>query len=152
MSDKINKNKGRDKGREKVGVDESSTTWHKGDGIDRSAKHGGFLPGNKCAKGRIKGSRNKLTEKMLERFAMRNQDGISIEEILFDIAQDNGQSAEMRFKASAKLSDLVYPKAQSVEMEIEEMDGMSLEQMDERILILLAKNNKITEQDIDEED
>jgi hypothetical protein len=123
----------------KVGVDETSDTWHKGDGINRSDVHGGFLPGNKCAKGRIKGSRNKLTEKMLERFAHRNQDGISVEEILFDIAQDATESSDMRFKSASKLADLVYPKAQSVELEVEETDSMTLAQMDERIQAILDK-------------
>jgi hypothetical protein len=123
-----------------------------GDGINRDATHGGFLPGNKSAKGRIKGSRNKLTEKMLERFAMRNQDGISVEEILFDIAQDPTSSPEMRFKASSKLTDLVFPKAQSVELDVEETDAMTVSEMDERILVLLAKNNKHSEQTKGEED
>ena len=117
-----------------------------GDGINRDAKTGAFLPGNRSAKGRIKGSRNKLTEQLLDRFAKRNQDGISMEEIMMDIAQDPGMPAELRFKASGKMMDLIYPKAQSVELEIEETTGMSISDMDERIAKLLAKNNPNSEQ------
>lgn len=104
-------------------------------------ENGQFLPGNKLGKGRVKGSRNALTEQMLKRFAQRNQDGISVEEILFDIAQDAQQSAEMRFKAAAKLSDLVFPKASSVELDIEEKTDMSITDMDDRIRQLMRKHN-----------
>ncbi|AUG88468.1 hypothetical protein PQC39_gp104 [Vibrio phage Vp_R1] len=104
-------------------------------------ENGKFLPGNKLGKGRVKGSRNALTEQMLKRFAQRNQDGISVEEILFDIAQDSGQPAEMRFKAAAKLSDLVFPKASSVELDIEEKTEMSITDMDDRIRQLMRKHN-----------
>ena len=101
---------------------------------------GVFQPGNQLAKGRVKGSRNALTEQMLQRFAQRNQDGISVEEILFDIAQDAKAAPEMRFKAAAKLSDLVFPKASSVELVVEEDTGKTIEEMDARILELMKKN------------
>jgi hypothetical protein len=123
-----------------------------GDGINRDLTTGCFLPGNRSAKGRIKGSRNQLTEQMLKRFAARNMDGISVEEILFDIAQDPKASPEMRFKSAAKLSDLVFPKAQSVELEVEEADGLTPDEMDTRINQLMSKYNMHSEQTKEEDE
>lgn len=100
---------------------------------------GKFLPGNTLG-GRVKGSRNALTKKMLERFAIRNEDGCSVEEILLDIAQDPKGSPELKFKAASKLADMVFPKAQSVELEIEAADNLNPEQIDDRIRQLLNKN------------
>ena len=118
-----------------------------GDGLNRDKTTGQFLPGNKSAKGRVKGSRNALTEQMLQRFAERNMAGISVEEILFDIAQDPDGASEMRFKAASKLADLVFPKAQSVEIEVEAVDDMSVSDMDSRILQLMGKYNLHSEQE-----
>ena len=84
-------------------------------------------------------ARNRLTLRLLERFEMRNLDGISVEELMFDIAQDEGESSEMRFKAAAKLADLVFPKTAQVELEVNDESGASLEDMDSRIQELLSK-------------
>lgn len=82
----------------------------------RNTKTGKFVKGNSVAKGRPKGSRNKMTQRMLNRVCERSEDGLSMEEIMMDIAQDPNMPAELRFKAAAKVSDLVYPKASSVEV------------------------------------
>lgn len=104
-------------------------------------KSGKFLPGNTCG-GRVKGSRNKLTQKMLERFAQRNEDGVSVEEILFDIMQNKQTSPDLKLKAASKLADLVFPKAQSVELEVEASDGLTPQQMDDRIRQLLKSQEE----------
>ncbi|MFW3388046.1 UNVERIFIED_CONTAM: hypothetical protein RF648_18790, partial [Kocuria sp. CPCC 205274] len=43
---------------------------------------------NKAGPGRPKGSRNKMTQKFLDRVQARTEDGMSMEEILMDMAQD----------------------------------------------------------------
>ena len=67
----------------------------------RSVKTGQFVKGNTQGKGRPKGSRNKMTQRMLNRVAERSEDGLSMEEIMMDIAQDPQMPAELRFKAAA---------------------------------------------------
>lgn len=106
---------------------------------DRNNK-GQFVKGNSSGKGRPKGSRNELTKKLLERFKARNQDGISIEELMFDIAQNIGgqYDTELRFKAAAKLADIVFPKTAQVELEVEK-ESPSLEEIDGRIAELAAE-------------
>lgn len=98
---------------------------------------GKFLQGNPGG-GRKKGSRNKMTQRMLDRIAERSEDGLSMEEILMDIAQDPNQPAELRLKAASKIADIVYPKASSVEVKIDEDSSMTKEQMDERLRQLIA--------------
>ncbi|MGL4518234.1 MAG: hypothetical protein ACRCUJ_00670, partial [Phocaeicola sp.] len=77
--------------------------------IMKDAINGQFLSGNTLGKGRPKGARNKMTQLMLDRVSSRSEDGLSMEEIMMDIAQDPNQPAELRFKAAAKISDLVFP-------------------------------------------
>lgn len=96
-----------------------------------------FKPNNP---GRPKGSRNKMTQKMLDRIAERQEAGLSAEEILCDIMQDPNQPPELRFKAAAKVADLVYPKAASVEVEIDS-HTVSKDEMDNKILQLLSSFN-----------
>ncbi|MGL5013150.1 MAG: hypothetical protein ACRC6V_02510 [Bacteroidales bacterium] len=98
---------------------------------------GKFLPGNQLGKGRRKGSRNKMTQQMLDRVAGRSEDGLSMEEILMDIAQDPDAPSELRFKAASKVADLVFPKAASVEVKIDDEDKLSKEQIDQRLSLLL---------------
>jgi hypothetical protein len=105
----------------------------------RDPDKGGFVKGHKGAAPGRKGSRNRLTMKLLERFEMRNLDGISIEELMFDIAQGNSYDMELRFKAAAKLSDLIFPKTAQVELDIEDGSNVSLAEMDERIDQLLKQ-------------
>lgn len=102
---------------------------------------GQFLPGNKLGKGRVKGSRNKLTQLLLDRVASRQEDGLSLEDIVMDIAYDVEMPAELRFKAASKILDIVHPKSASVEVQIDDENSISPEQMDNRIkqLIGLAK-------------
>lgn len=103
----------------------------------RDEVSGKFLQGNPGG-GRPKGSRNKMTQKMLDRIAARSEDGLSMEEILMDIAQDPNQPAELRLKAASKIADIVYPKASSVEVKVDEDSVMTKEQMDERLKQLIA--------------
>lgn len=105
-------------------------------GIDKVS--GKFLPGNTFGKGRVKGSRNKMTQKMLDRVASRSEDGLSMEEIMMDIAQDPNMPAELRFKAAAKVSDLVFPKAASVEVDMDNAGVLTKEEMDARLQQLLS--------------
>ncbi|MGL4520251.1 MAG: hypothetical protein ACRCUJ_11375 [Phocaeicola sp.] len=99
---------------------------------------GKFLPGNTLGKGRKKGSRNKMTQMMLDRVAGRSEDGLSMEEILMDIAQDPKAPSELRFKAAAKVADMVFPKAASVEVKIDDEDKMTKEQIDQRLSQLIS--------------
>lgn len=103
----------------------------------RDVISGKFLQGNPGG-GRPKGSRNKMTQKMLDRIAARSEDGLSMEEILMDIAQDPNQPAELRLKAASKIADIVYPKASSVEVKVDEDSVMTKEQIDERLRQLIA--------------
>ncbi|MGL4755057.1 MAG: hypothetical protein ACRCXB_22075 [Aeromonadaceae bacterium] len=99
---------------------------------------GQFLAGNGGGPGRPKGSRNKMTQRMLDRVAARQEDGLSMEEIMMDIAQDPKQPSELRFKAAAKVADLIYPRAASVEVTMDDENAMTPDQMDDRIKQLLA--------------
>lgn len=99
---------------------------------------GQFLKGNSQGKGRVKGSRNKMTQLMLDRVAARSEDGLSMEEIMMDIAQDPNMPAELRFKAAAKISDLVFPKAASIEVDMDEANILTKSEMDARLAQLLS--------------
>lgn len=111
----------------------------------RNVRTGHFVKGNSRGNGRPKGSRNKMTQRMLNRVAERSEDGLSMEEIMMDIAQDPNMPAELRFKAAAKVSDIVYPKASSVEVKMDEKETMTKEQIDARLKALLAMNNTAEE-------
>lgn len=104
-------------------------------------KSGKFLPGNKLGKGRPKGSRNKLNQQMLDRVAEKSEAGLSPEEIIMGIMQDATMPPELRFKAAAKIMDMVHPKAQSIELVVDEKDSMSKSQMEDRIKQLVTKHN-----------
>lgn len=88
--------------------------------------------------GRVKGSRNKMTQLMLDRVASRQESGLSSEEILMDIMQDPEMPPELRFKAAAKISDLVYPKAASVEVQMDDK-RLTKSEMDAKLQSLLKK-------------
>jgi len=96
---------------------------------------GKFEKGNKF--GRAKGKRNKLTQAMLDRVA---QAGLSPDEVLIDIYQDPTIPPDLRFKAASKIADLVYPKAASIEVKMDEHEAMSEEQLDNRIRDFLSAN------------
>lgn len=99
-----------------------------------SGKANVFAKGNP---GRPKGSRNKMTQRMLDRVAERQEAGLSAEEIMCDIMQDPNQPAELRFKAAAKIADIVYPKAASVELEIDNAN-LSIEEIDDKLKQLMS--------------
>ena len=110
---------------------EPSTSWKSG--AQSGVKGGQFKKGNP---GKPRGSRNKLTQLMLDRVAERQESGLSAEEILIDIMQDPRQPADLRFKAASKIADIVYPKAASVELEIDS-SNLSIEEIDEKLKQLL---------------
>lgn len=117
----------------------------------REEHTGRFGKGNTFGKGRPKGSRNKLTSQMLDRFAERNaNEAECVENVLFDIMSSAKSSDDLKFKAAKQLSDMVFPKAQSVQLEIENNDGLTLEQMDKRILELMGNNEEV--EDVQQDD
>lgn len=111
-------------------------------GVDHNGRcnvSGTFLPGfAKAGPGRPKGSRSKMTKLMLQRVAERSEPGMSMEEIMMDIAQDRHQVPELRFKAAKAVADLVYPKASSVEVKTDDADSMTREQIDQKLASLIA--------------
>jgi hypothetical protein len=108
------------------------------DAIGRDIKSGKFVKGAKAGPGRPKGSRNKMTQQMLNRVAYRSEAGLAMDEIMMDIAQDPQQPAELRFKAANAVANLVYPKASSVEVKMDDKETLSKEQLDDRLRQLLA--------------
>lgn len=94
---------------------------------------GRFQKGNKF--GRPRGSRGKLTQLMLDRVAEAQ---ISPDEVMIDIYCDPTVDPELRFKAAAKVADLVYPKAASVEVKIEDTSATSEEAINAQIKDFLA--------------
>lgn len=101
-------------------------------------KQNRFVPGNPGGNGRVKGSRNKMTQVMLDRVASRQESGLSSEEIMMDIMQDPDMPPELRFKAAAKISDLVYPKAASVEVQMDDK-RLTKDEMDVKLQQLLQR-------------
>lgn len=95
---------------------------------------GQFKKGNP---GKPRGSRNKLTQMMLDRVAQRQESGLSAEEIMIDIMQDPKASPELRFKAASKIADIVFPRAASVELEVDNT-ALSPDEIDNKIKQLLA--------------
>lgn len=108
------------------------------DALGRDLKSGKFTKGAKAGPGRPKGSRNKMTQQMLNRVAVRSEAGMAMDEIMMDIAQDPKQPAELRFKAAKAVADLVYPKASSVEVKMDEKETLTKEQLDDRLRQLLS--------------
>lgn len=51
--------------------------------------------------------------------------------------QDPRQPADLRFKAASKIADIVYPKAASVELEVDS-SNMSIEEIDDKLKQLLT--------------
>ena len=109
-----------------------------------------FIPGNPGG-GRPKGSRNKMTQLMLDRVAARQESGLSSEEILMDIMQDPEMPPELRFKAAAKISDLIYPKAASIEVQMDDK-RLSKGEMDAKIQQLLGKVKELAKSESTDED
>ncbi len=109
------------------------------DGNGRCVKTGRFIPGKaKAGPGRPKGSRNSMTKRMLDRVAERSEAGLSMEEIMMDIAQSDKMPPELRFKCANAVANLVYPKAASVEVKVDEAESMSIQQSDDKLKSLLA--------------
>ncbi len=94
---------------------------------------GKFQKGNKF--GRPKGSRGKLTQLMLDRVASSH---LSPDEVLIQIYEDPNIPPDLRFKAASKVADLVYPKAASVEVKIEEENVINEDSLNAQIKDFLA--------------
>lgn len=102
----------------------------------RNLVKGYFVKGNSFGKGRKKGSRNKLTQQMLDRVANST---ITPDEFLLDIVNNTTTDEKLRVQAAMKLVDIVFPKASSVEMDITDKREMKKEDMDGRIKEILQK-------------
>lgn len=94
-----------------------------------------FLPGNNFGRGRKKGSRNKLTQQMLDAVANAR---IRPDEYLIDVMESPTATPKERLMAAMKLVDIVYPKAASVEVDIKNDDEMTAEELDKMIADKLA--------------
>lgn len=103
---------------------------------NRNLRTGKFVAGN-AGGGRPKGSRNKLTQRFLDRVAERTEVGLSAEEILIDMYQDPEMNPDLRFKAAKTILELTLPKTASVEL-VDDTNKMSKEQIDNRLKELLA--------------
>lgn len=109
------------------------------DALGRDLKTGRFTKGfAKGGPGRPKGSRNKMTQNMLNRVFERSEAGLSMEEIMMDIAQNPQMAPELRYKAAKAVADLVYPKASSVEVKMDDAEAMTKEQIDQKLQQLIA--------------
>lgn len=95
---------------------------------------GRFQKGHKF--GRPKGRRNKLTQEMLDRMA---EIDLKPDEVLMSIYQDPEAPLDLRFKAAAKMVDIVYPKAASVEIKMDDEDTVTEEMMDAKIADFLSQ-------------
>lgn len=94
-----------------------------------------FLPGNNFGRGRKKGSRNKLTQQMLDAVANAR---IRPDEYLLDVMESPTATPKERLMAAMKLVDIVYPKAASVEVDIKNDEEMTAEELDKLIASKLA--------------
>lgn len=99
---------------------------------------GKFTKGNKF--GRPRGSRGKLTQLMLDRVAASH---LSPDEVLIQIYEDPNIPPDLRFKAASKVADLVYPKAASVEVKIEEENVINEESLNAQIRDFLTGALKV---------
>lgn len=86
----------------------------------------------------VKNVRSKMTEMMMQRVYDRSLGGQAVDEIMMDIAQDEKTPLELRFKAAAKVADLIFPRAQSVEVDVEVQGFDTGAQIDDRIKELLS--------------
>lgn len=85
-----------------------------------------------------KNVRSKMTNMMMQRVYSRSNGGQSMEEILMDIAQGAETPLELRFKAASKVADLIFPRAASVEVDMEQNVNMTGKEMDARLAQLLG--------------
>lgn len=95
----------------------------------RNQHNGQFTKGNTFGQGRPKGRRNVLTQMLLDHAAAAEQQPF---EVLYDLYNDDTIPPDLRFKAAAKYADLIYPKAASVEVKIED-ENVSEEMVDNKI-------------------
>lgn len=95
-----------------------------------------FLSGNRFGRGRKKGSRNKLTQQMLDAVANAR---IKPHEFLLDVMEMPTNTMDERLKAALKLVDIVYPKAQSVEVDMTIDQDVSPADMEDRIKDILKR-------------
>lgn len=89
-----------------------------------------FLSGNSFGRGRKKGSRNKMTQQMLDMVANSR---ISPAEYLMDVMENVTSTPEERLKAAMKLVDIVYPKTASVDLDVSGEVEISGKELDEAL-------------------
>ncbi len=100
---------------------------------------GTLAKGNKLnqGKGRPKGSRNKLTQQMLN--VVSAQDISPAEFLALVMSNPDGDySTDQQVKAAMKLTDIVYPKAASIELEVVEDAPSSQEEIDKKLRDMLS--------------
>lgn len=87
--------------------------------------------------------RHKLTQNLLTRVMERSERGFNSEDVLMDIAFNPDQPAEIRLRAATQITNLIFPKAQSVEMTAEVTADVAIADMDKRIQELLGMGPKV---------
>lgn len=121
------------------------------DGINQ--RTGKFTKGDwKGGPGRPKGSRNKMTQRFLDRVQARTEDGMSMEEILMDMAQDPNCIPDLRFKAAKTILELTIPKASSIEVVMDDKERLTKDQIDNRLKQLLSAGLAQTQESDDEDE
>lgn len=88
---------------------------------------------------KTKNVRAKMTQMMMDRIYARSHGGQSMEEILMDIAQGQDTPLELRFKAASKVADLIFPRAASVEVDMEQSVTLTGKEIDAKLAALLSK-------------
>ena len=91
--------------------------------------------------------RNKLTQNLLNRVMERSEKGHCAEDVLMDIAFNSDQPAELRVRAATQITNLIFPKAQSVEVTADVTSEISLSDMDDRIAQLLGMGPKVEKEE-----
>lgn len=88
--------------------------------------------------GRKKGSRNKITQQMIDRCAAASEAGFSPEEFLIELYNDPKAPLELRLRAASKIADILYPKSASIEVDMNDNESLSSAELDEKLTALLS--------------
>lgn len=96
--------------------------------------NGRIAPGNKMGRGRKKGSRNKLNQNLLD--FMANSE-VEIGPALVEMYMSEQTSPKEKIQCLKILSDIVFPKSQSVEVEIIQ-EEKSKDQIQNELALKLA--------------
>ena len=85
-------------------------------------------------------TRQGLTDAMLKKFAVLDDDGLSILDIMMGIAKDTEECSDTRLRACIKLSDIAYTKEQSIAVDISEENDTSQLQRLAKLKMLQEKH------------